>query len=89
MAVAKRHGIAVIEDAAEAIGSEFRGRKAGAFGDAAAFSFHGSKTLTTGEGGMLVTSRDDLFARVLRLRDHGREPGDRCLSITRSPTNTG
>jgi perosamine synthetase len=77
MGVAKQHEIAVIEDAAEAIGSEFRGRKAGAFGDAAAFSFHGSKTLTTGEGGMLVTSRDDLFARVLRLRDHGREPGDR------------
>ena len=43
----------------------------------ATFSFHGSKTLTTGEGGMFVTSRDDLFARVLRLRDHGREPGDR------------
>lgn len=77
MAVAKQHNIAVIEDAAEAVGSEYRGRKAGAFGDAAAFSFHGSKTLTTGEGGMLVTSRDNLFARVLRLRDHGRAPGDR------------
>jgi perosamine synthetase len=77
MDVARRHGIAIIEDAAEAIGSEYRGRKAGAFGDAATFSFHGSKTLTTGEGGMLVTSRDDLFARVLRLRDHGREAGDR------------
>jgi perosamine synthetase len=76
-AVAKRHGIAIIEDAAEAIGSEYRGRKAGSFGDVATFSFHGSKTLTTGEGGMLVTVRDDLFARVLRLRDHGREPGDR------------
>jgi perosamine synthetase len=74
--VAKHHGIAIIEDAAEAIGSEYRGRKAGSFGDVATFSFHGSKTLTTGEGGMLVTSRDDLFARVLRLRDHGREPGD-------------
>ncbi len=77
MDIARRHGIAVIEDAAQAIGSEFRGRKAGAFGDAGAFSFHGSKTLTTGEGGMFVTSRDDIFARVLRLRDHGREPGDR------------
>ncbi len=77
MDAAKRYGIAVIEDAAQAVGSEFCGRKAGAFGDAGAFSFHGSKTLTTGEGGMLVTSRDDVFARVLRLRDHGREPGDR------------
>jgi perosamine synthetase len=77
VAVAKRHNIAVIEDAAEAIGSEYRGRKAGSIGDAGTFSFHGSKTLTTGEGGMLITSRDDLFARVLRLRDHGREPGDR------------
>lgn len=75
--VARRRGIAVIEDSAEAIGSEYRGRKAGSFGDAATFSFHGSKTLTTGEGGMLVTSRDDLFARILRLRDHGRAPGDR------------
>ena len=77
MDAARRHGIAVIEDAAEAIGAEYRGCKAGAFGDAGAFSFHGSKTLTTGEGGMLVTSRDDVFERVLRLRDHGREPGDR------------
>jgi perosamine synthetase len=76
-AIAKQHGIAIVEDAAEAIGSEYRGRKAGSFGDVATFSFHGSKTLTTGEGGMLVTSRDDLFARTLRLRDHGRKPGDR------------
>ena len=75
--IAAQHGIAVIEDAAQAIGAEFRGRKAGALSDAGTFSFHGSKTLTTGEGGMLVTSRDDVFERVLRLRDHGREPGDR------------
>jgi perosamine synthetase len=47
--VAQRHGIAVIEDAAEAIGSEYKGRKAGSFGDTGVFSFHGSKTLTTGE----------------------------------------
>lgn len=74
--VAASHGIAVIEDAAEAIGSEFRGRAAGSFGDAGVFSFHGSKTLTTGEGGMLVTDREDLYRRVLVLRDHGRLPGD-------------
>jgi len=73
----RRHGIALIEDAAEAIGSEFAGRKAGSFGDTGTFSFHGSKTLTTGEGGMLVTNRADLHERVMRLRDHGRNPGDR------------
>jgi perosamine synthetase len=77
IAVAQRHGLAVIEDAAEAIGSEFRGRRAGSFGDAGTFSFHGTKTLTTGEGGMLVTNRRDVYERVLLLRDHGRQPGDR------------
>jgi perosamine synthetase len=77
IAIARRQGVAVIEDAAEAIGSEFRGRKAGSFGDVGTFSFHGSKTLTTGEGGMLVTNRRDIYERVLLLRDHGRQPGDR------------
>jgi perosamine synthetase len=66
----------VIEDAAEAAGAEYKGRKAGTFGDVGVFSFHGSKTLTTGEGGMLVTDRDDIHHRVLFLRDHGRTPGD-------------
>jgi perosamine synthetase len=75
-AVAKRHGIAVIEDAAEAIGSEYHGRRAGSCGDVGTFSFHGTKTLTTGEGGMLVTDCDDLAQRVRVLRDHGRQPGD-------------
>jgi perosamine synthetase len=75
-AVAARHKIALIEDAAEAIGSICRGRPAGAFGAASVFSFHGSKTLTTGEGGMLLTDDEALFKRCLVLRDHGREPGD-------------
>jgi perosamine synthetase len=75
--VASRHRIAVVEDAAQAIGSEYKGRRAGAFGDTGVFSFHGSKTLTTGEGGMLVTQREDINNRVLFLRDHGREPGDK------------
>ena len=75
--VAKKHGIAVIEDAAEAIGSEYGGRKAGSFGDTGVFSFHGSKILVTGEGGMLVTDREDIYHRVLFLRDHGRKPGDK------------
>ncbi|MFO1000208.1 MAG: DegT/DnrJ/EryC1/StrS family aminotransferase [Planctomycetaceae bacterium] len=74
--IARQHNVAVIEDAAEAFGSEYGGRKAGAFGDTGVFSFHGSKTMTTGEGGMLVTSRRDLYERALVLRDHGRRPGD-------------
>lgn len=75
--IAQAHGLALIEDAAEATGSEMNGRRAGAFGDTAAFSFHGSKTLTTGEGGMVVTDDDAVHARMMRLRDHGRPPGDR------------
>jgi len=75
--IARRHNIAVIEDAAEAIGSEYKGKKAGSFGDTGVFSFHGSKTLTTGEGGMMVTDREDIYHRVLFLRDHGRKPGEK------------
>ncbi len=74
--IANRYNLSVIEDAAEAFGSEFNGCRAGSFGDTGVFSFHGSKTMTTGEGGMLVTDRDDLYERVSILRDHGRRPGD-------------
>ncbi|TDX24121.1 DegT/DnrJ/EryC1/StrS family aminotransferase [Rhodovulum visakhapatnamense] len=75
--IADRHDLVLIEDAAEALGSTFQGRAAGAFGDMAVFSFHGSKTITTGEGGMIVTDDAALFARIQKLRDHGRPPGDR------------
>lgn len=76
-AIAERAGVALVEDAAQAVGAEIGGRRAGSFGDIGVFSFHGSKTLTTGEGGMLVTDRDDLVDRVRFLRDHGRAPGPR------------
>jgi perosamine synthetase len=72
--IAARHGIAIIEDAAEAIGSRYRGRMAGSFGDCGVFSFHGTKTITTGEGGMLVTKSPELYERCLVLRDQGRNP---------------
>ena len=75
--IATRHGLVLIEDAAEALGSTYNGQQAGSLGDMAVFSFHGSKTITTGEGGMLVTKNDHLHARVQKLRDHGRPPGDR------------
>jgi perosamine synthetase len=75
-AIAAHHDIRVIEDAAEALGSEYHGRKAGKMGDTGVFSFHGSKTMTTGEGGMAVTDDEALYRRMLVLRDHGRQPDD-------------
>lgn len=75
--IADTHNLVLIEDAAEALGSTYKGRKAGSLGDMAVFSFHGSKTITTGEGGMIVTNDQILFDRVQKLRDHGRLPGDR------------
>lgn len=70
--IGRRHGIAIIEDAAEAIGSQWHGRRAGSMGTFGTFSFHGTKTLTTGEGGMFVTNDDALFEKVLTLSNHGR-----------------
>lgn len=71
--LAERHGLALIEDAAEALGSQwFGGRAAGSLGTFGIFSFHGTKTLTTGEGGMFVTSDTALYERVSTLAEHGR-----------------
>jgi perosamine synthetase len=74
-AIASKHGVALIEDAAEAIGSIYHGQRAGSMGAFSAFSFHGTKTLTTGEGGMFVTNDDALYERVLNLNNHGRTRG--------------
>jgi perosamine synthetase len=70
--IGKRHGIPIIEDAAEAIGSVYHGERAGSMGMFGAFSFHGTKTITTGEGGMFVTNDDTLYEHVLTLSNHGR-----------------
>lgn len=70
--IGQRHGIPVIEDAAEAVGSSYHGRRAGSIGLFGAFSFHGTKTITTGEGGMFVTNDPDLYEQVLTLSNHGR-----------------
>ena len=75
LAVGERHGLPVIEDAAEAIGSIYHGRRSGSIGRFGAFSFHGTKTLTTGEGGMFVTDDADLYEKVLTLSNHGRARG--------------
>jgi perosamine synthetase len=73
-ALARKKGIPILEDAAQSIGADLNGRKAGAFGDMATFSFHGTKTVTTGEGGMLVTDSKQHFDRCAFLRDHCRTP---------------
>lgn len=70
--IGEKYGIPVIEDAAEAIGSVYHGKRAGSMGKFGAFSFHGTKTLTTGEGGMFVTNDPDLYEHVLTLSNHGR-----------------
>jgi perosamine synthetase len=73
--ICKERNIHLIEDAAEAIGSKLGDNRAGSFGVGSVFSFHRTKTLTTGEGGMLVLDDEKLFERAKFLRDHGRAPG--------------
>jgi perosamine synthetase len=75
LAIGEKHGIPVIEDAAEAIGSIHHGKRAGSMGKFGTFSFHGTKTITTGEGGMFVTSDPALYEHVLTLSNHGRARG--------------
>jgi perosamine synthetase len=69
--LAQRHGLAVIEDAACAIGTTYQGRAVGTLGDIGCFSFHPRKIVTTGEGGMAATDREDLADRLRSLRNHG------------------
>jgi len=71
MEIARKHGLLVIEDAAHAPGAELDGRKAGAWGLAAGFSFFSNKNLATGEGGMVTTHDDAVAANLRRLRSHG------------------
>lgn len=70
--ICRRHNILLIEDAAEALGSESKGVRAGNMGDVSAFSFFGNKTMTTGEGGMVSTNDSDIADRIRRLKNQGQ-----------------
>lgn len=83
LATARRHELAVIEDACEAIGAAYKGRQAGTLGDAGVFAFYPNKQMTTGEGGLIVTSRE-AWAQLFRsLRNQGRDVFDAWLNHTR------
>jgi perosamine synthetase len=81
--IAERHRLAVVEDSCEALGSALRGRKAGTFGTASVFGFYPNKQITTGEGGMIVTDRDDLADLCVSLRNQGRGAGGGWLAHER------
>jgi perosamine synthetase len=75
--IARRHELLVIEDAAEAHGAEYRGRRVGSLGRCGVFSFYGNKVITTGEGGMITTDDEALYQTARRLRDHAMSPTKR------------
>lgn len=70
-AICREHGLFLVEDAAQALGSTFKGRQAGSFGDLAAFSFHETKNVISGEGGALAVNREDLIERAEIIREKG------------------
>ena len=77
LAIGKKYNIPVIEDAAEGLGSIYQNKNAGTMGAFGVFSFHGTKTITTGEGGMFVTNDQNLYKKVLTLNNHGRAIGEK------------
>ncbi|HEY3313426.1 MAG TPA: DegT/DnrJ/EryC1/StrS family aminotransferase [Anaerolineales bacterium] len=81
-AVAREHGLTVIEDSCEALGATYQGKKAGTFGDFGIFAFYPNKQMTTGEGGLVITNDDKAAALMRALRNQGRAPGDTWLSHT-------
>lgn len=77
MAIAEKHGLLVIEDAAEAHGAAIHGKRVGSWGHCACFSFYGNKIITSGEGGMITTDDEAFYQRAKYLRDHAMSPTKR------------
>jgi dTDP-4-amino-4,6-dideoxygalactose transaminase len=82
VAEAQKHSLALIEDSCESFGAARHGQPAGMFGDVGVFAFYPNKQITTGEGGVVVTNRDDWAATIRSLRNQGRAPGDTWLEHT-------
>ena len=82
LSIAEKHHAIVIEDSCEALGAEYKGKKAGLFGDCGVFAFYPNKQITTGEGGIVVTNDDKAADYMRALRNQGRAPGDTWLSHT-------
>jgi dTDP-4-amino-4,6-dideoxygalactose transaminase len=80
--IASEYGLAVIEDSCEALGSEYKGRKAGRLGDYGVYAFYPNKQITTGEGGVIVTDDEKAAGFMRTLRNQGRAPGDTWLQHT-------
>jgi dTDP-4-amino-4,6-dideoxygalactose transaminase len=80
--IAAEYGLKVIEDSCEALGSEYKGRKAGRLGDYGVYAFYPNKQITTGEGGVIVTDDDRAAGLMRALRNQGRAPGDTWLQHT-------
>jgi perosamine synthetase len=85
--VAQKHGLRLIEDSAEAIGAEYKGKKAGSFGDAAVFAFYPNKQITTGEGGVVLTNNEEIARLCCSLRNQGRGEGEEWLEHERPGYN--
>lgn len=85
--IASRRGLRVIEDSCEALGSRYRGKRAGSLGDAGVFGFYPNKQLTTGEGGMVVTDGDEVAALCRSMRNQGRDAGGGWLAHPRMGFN--
>ncbi len=73
--IARKHGLALIEDCCEALGGKLGGRAAGSFGECGVFAFYPNKQITTGEGGMIITDRDDMRDLCVSMRNQGRDAG--------------
>lgn len=84
-AIAARHGLALIEDCAQAFGASYRGRWVGGQGAAGVYSFNEFKTITCGDGGMLVTDDEDLYRRAFAMHDQGHSPNRRGIEVGNRP----